>query len=399
MKKQIVSLALAFVFGVGVAFGQASLNDPALFQVPEIKTVAEAQNFLREINGKARPLVKSQEDQMVLIEKMADVFTTLGDKVLALAPADDAVATGYALKFQGAGIRLAFAHNSDDAEAKIAAAKAALEKLIEEADAVPEAKPHADDARAKLFMERVAQELQKLDDTNPDHRKVLFLRLKPIFVEQVEKYPSPALGQMLSVLIGLAEDENNPAASDAAASELIALFTNSPDARLKKVAASAEGERRRNIGKPFAIKGKTVAGDDFDWEKYKGKIVLIDFWASWCGPCIGEVPNMIKAYEQFKDKGFEIVSIGVWDENDKLKKGMEDHKMTWVSLSEDLTTKDNPDAAKFGESYGVQGIPTMFLVGRDGKIIVTDTQKIRGPNTLIKTLEEIIAKEEAEKKK
>lgn len=102
---------------------------------------------------------------------------------------------------------------------------------------------------------------------------------------------------------------------------------------------------------------------------YKGKYVLIDFWASWCGPCREENPNLVKTYQQFKDKGFEIfgVSLDTPGDHQKWVNAITNDQLTWPQVS-DLKGWENA-AAKI---YGVRGIPASFLIDPAGKIIAKD---------------------------
>lgn len=96
----------------------------------------------------------------------------------------------------------------------------------------------------------------------------------------------------------------------------------------------------------------------------KNKVVLLDFWASWCTPCLNEIPNLKAAYKKFKSKGFEIVSVSVDDGTDEWIKAVKDNGMNWVQLwnGEDL---QNSAAVK----YSITAIPSTFLIDSDGTII------------------------------
>jgi thiol-disulfide isomerase/thioredoxin len=133
-----------------------------------------------------------------------------------------------------------------------------------------------------------------------------------------------------------------------------------------------KGYTLRIVGKKPEIYGKTLDDKDFNWEALRGKYVLVKFTASWCGPCKGEIPGMLSAYEKYHDKGLEIVSIYVWDKLDATKKIVADEKLPWIILSEELTEKsEQPLQSK---KFAITGVPTMFLVDTDGKIIFTEAR-------------------------
>jgi len=123
------------------------------------------------------------------------------------------------------------------------------------------------------------------------------------------------------------------------------------------------------------IDGKVLRVSD-----YRGKILLVDFWATWCGPCRTEIPSLVKVYQKYHDKGFEIVGISLDKSKGDLLKLTGKEKMTWRQYFDGLLW-DN----KVAKAYGIRAIPAMYLLGRDGNVI---SNNVRGGR-----LEEILAKE------
>lgn len=111
--------------------------------------------------------------------------------------------------------------------------------------------------------------------------------------------------------------------------------------------------------------GKTVKLSQFD-----GKYVLLDFWASWCGPCREESPNLVKAYNRFKHHGFEIFSFSIDNNIGFWKKAVRKDSLIWTNVVD-----QNGSYSKMSAIYGVRGIPASFLINKDGKII---SRNLRG---------------------
>jgi peroxiredoxin len=140
-------------------------------------------------------------------------------------------------------------------------------------------------------------------------------------------------------------------------------------------ATTSTGMPAKDFSQPD-VNGKMVS-----LSSMRGKYVLIDFWASWCGPCRGENPNVVAAYNKFKNKNFTILGVSLDDNKDKWLKAVEQDGLTWTQVS-DLKGWENAAA----QDYGVRGIPANFLVDPNGNIVAAN---LRGP-ALEAKLQEIL---------
>lgn len=150
----------------------------------------------------------------------------------------------------------------------------------------------------------------------------------------------------------------------------------------KEMQAAQAMEQTVSAGKMF----KDIEATDANGQRVKlsdivakNKFTILEFWASWCGPCRGEIPNLKKAYAKYKEKGLEIYALSIDQKNAQWLQALKEENTPWLNLVD-----PNGFKGEAGKSYGLQGVPASYLIGQDGIIVATD-QELRGKD-LDKTL-------------
>ncbi len=131
--------------------------------------------------------------------------------------------------------------------------------------------------------------------------------------------------------------------------------------KIKDEIAALNAIKPGNAAPEFTL--KNLAGEEFSLASLKGKYVILDFWASWCGPCRASIPGVKELYAKYKDKGLEIVGISCDRKADDWKKASEEEQLPWINLI------DTQDADRVATKYAVHYIPSMFLLDKEGKMV------------------------------
>ncbi len=155
--------------------------------------------------------------------------------------------------------------------------------------------------------------------------------------------------------------------------------SNAPDT-IKEMAANLD-KKLQSVGKPIQLQFTAVDGHAVDLSTMKGKVVLVDFWATWCAPCVAELPHVKEAYGQLHGKGFEIVGISLDSDTQKLTTFTTKNKMEWPQFCDGRGWD-----GKYPRQFGVTSIPAMWLVDKNGLL-----RDINGRAELREKVEKLLA--------
>jgi peroxiredoxin len=117
---------------------------------------------------------------------------------------------------------------------------------------------------------------------------------------------------------------------------------------------------------PMELSFTAVDGTPVNLANLRGKVVLVDFWATWCGPCCAEVPNVVAAYRKYHDNGFEVLGISLDNDKSTLLSFIKSHDMPWPQCLDGVNGQNT-----IARSFGIFGIPSMWLVDKNGMLVTT----------------------------
>ncbi|TWT30087.1 TlpA family protein disulfide reductase [Blastopirellula retiformator] len=152
---------------------------------------------------------------------------------------------------------------------------------------------------------------------------------------------------------------------------LLANYSNHPNKQVAaaiRESATSANKRLALIGNPLPLVGANLDGSPFDWSQYRGRYVLIDFWATWCGPCLAEIPNIQENFVKYRERGFEVVGVNLDEDPKALEAFFTKRQLPWTTVISNDPTKvgfENVNAVH----CGVDGIPFLVLVDPEGKVI------------------------------
>ncbi|WP_232830067.1 TlpA family protein disulfide reductase [Lewinella sp. IMCC34191] len=191
-------------------------------------------------------------------------------------------------------------------------------------------------------------------------------KLADLLLDETRKWPAGSRARLLARSGALAAilPQRHQAVIPLADS-IAAEFADRYPAAVETMKRQTESMKTFIIGAEApSFTAETPEGDSIDLESLRGQVVLLDFWASWCGPCRRENPNVVRMYNKFKDRGFEILGVSLDDKQDRWEQAIAADKLDWLHVSDLQGWR-----SEYGRLYGVTSIPQTVLLDRDGHII------------------------------
>jgi thiol-disulfide isomerase/thioredoxin len=355
--------------------------DEDLFKVPEGDAKA-LQAFMKKL-ASTPPEGETEEEQIEFSVKALSSLVTAADRLLAANPNETQTKQGHGYRIQA--LQALVAMGQDGAREKFdKAMQAARESKIEDVVGMGW-QTYIGDVAGR-WDELDAKDKQAFGDAIVAMIKADGANLMDVSIVQVTAMQLDGTDDEFVVKL---LEEATPLLAKGEGEEVKAALAE----------ANLEGMLRRLKlpGNQIEITGELLSGGKVDWESYRGKVVLVDFWATWCGPCRAEVPNILAMYEAYHDKGFDVLGVSLDETPEAAKKYKAEMKLPWDSLfptSEDDRGWSNPLA----KHYGIGGIPTAILVDKDGKVVHMNARGENLPAELKRLLGDPVEKKPAAEK-
>jgi thiol-disulfide isomerase/thioredoxin len=210
------------------------------------------------------------------------------------------------------------------------------------------------------FLAMTAAYSQGLQDPKADYVKIQEQWLKDLEAF-VTRYPTSRETADALMQLGMAQEfGGDTETAETWYTQITADFRDS------EAAKKAEGALRRlqSVGKPLGLQGSAIGGGIVDLASLKGKVVLVQYWATWCEPCLVDVARLREIYRQYNGQGFEIVGINVDTDTQQLAAYLKENPLPWRTIQEEGGLESRPAI-----ELGVMTLPQMLLLDRDGKVV------------------------------
>ena len=343
----------------------AKAADPSTF-----KTADALWKQIEELRKEPDVKPKSREELIAIVKEWFGNQKAAADAFGKMFPEDP---RRYAAKMVAIQAAQQLAHiPGADPAAKVDAAEVdkELDAILAAADAPEDAKGEASFVKAMMLTEG-------LDEAKPE-KVSAFIKASDEFLA---KHPAHKLApQMRQAQLQAVSEAETPEAE-----AVLKKFAEDKDpqfAGAAKQMLAQRGKMKDLKTKPVELKFTATDGKEVDLAKMRGKVVLVDFWASWCGPCVAEAPNVVAAYKKLHDKGFEIIGISLDQDKDKMEASAKKLGLTWQQYFDGKGWQNSISSA-----FGINSIPATWLIDKKGMMRETS---LRG-EALAPAVEKLLA--------
>ena len=351
----------------------AEVSESKTFPLPDdLESPEEYLELVSTIASENIPEEQTEEAMDAFKLKLSHTVLSLTDKALALEPEEETELQSYYFRMQALKMLDDMGESGNSKQ---------IDKLVEKLRA--DKRTDFQSLGMKFYVE---DGLGRWQELSQGKKQEMFSALVN-FLEQGEMDASKL--STISTVSSMWQYHGDAEMASSLVEAMLPKLENSGNPMLVRQAEVMRGELRllKLPGNELKLTGTLLDGTEFDWDSYRGKVVLVDFWATWCPPCRAEFPNMKKQYELYKDKGFEIIGISLDDNREQLKEFVEANELPWTIMfnkDEENPENDHPNA----RYYGISGIPQTILVDAQGKVVSLNALGDELPKLLKKLLDE-----------
>jgi thiol-disulfide isomerase/thioredoxin len=337
-----------------IAASNAAVDKNPLFNIPS-GDAAALHAYLEKLAGTS-PQGATEEEQGAFSIKALNTLVQAADRLIAAKPTEEQLTDAYNYKLQGLQALVSLEQPEARKQYEAAmnqarASKVGSVKVLGWENFISDRTQNwsALDANGrKAFHDEIFKQI------TADGANVLDVSIIQVTAKQLEYEDDAFVAKLLE--------------------EALPLFKKSTD---KDVAATLQEanfdgvlRRLKLPGQQLEIKGDLLGGGQLDWKAYRGKVVLIDVWATWCPVCRQEMPDVLEMYRAYHDKGLEVLGVSLDESPEDAKKYVKDSHLPWDNM-----LQQDPKQRYFNhplvQHYGINGIPQSILVGKDGRVITT----------------------------